>query len=208
MKDQVFIVLELLLIGLIGWSKVEYSHRATVWLICLTRGIIVDFPKTHKLTMWLKALPMFFAYGFLLLHALTVYLTLDPDFKKGDVSDILTAVLSILAVLFVLLMTKSFVVIEGANSLMTVNMFSYFFEDANILSDKGFRVVHISRLQEFVFARSNMKGFERTGQFSWNEIHQNSFQADETEESKLRGVSLFCGTRCARFLWPFRDLDA
>ena len=51
MSNAAFMAIELSLIILIGWSKIEYAHRATVWNVCLTRGIIVDFPKTHKVTM-------------------------------------------------------------------------------------------------------------------------------------------------------------
>ena len=207
MSNAAFMAIELSLIILIGWSKIEYAHRATVWNVCLTRGIIVDFPKTHKVTMWLRQLPMFFAYFFLFLHAFTVYLTLDPELEKGELSDILQAILSILAVLFVLLMTKEFVVIEGANSLLTLNMVVYLFQDENLLREKGFRVVHMSRLQDFVKDRSNRFGREKTGHFSWNEIHRD-IESSETEECKLRGLSLICGSRSARFLWPFRDLDA
>ena len=68
------------------------------------------------------------------LHAFTVYLTLDPELEKGELSDILQAILSILAVLFVLLMTKEFVVIEGANSLLTLNMVVYLFQDEKFAS--------------------------------------------------------------------------
>ena len=207
MSNAAFMAIELSLIILIGWSKIEYAHRATVWNVCLTRGIIVDFPKTHKVMMWLRQLPMFFAYVFLFLHAFTVYLTLDPELEKGELSDILQAILSILAVLFVLLMTKDFVVIESANSLLTLNMVVYLFQDENLLREKGFRVVHMSRLQDFVKGRSNRFGREKTGHFSWNEIHRD-IESSETEECKLRGLSLICGSRCARFLWPFRDLDA
>jgi len=207
MTNAAFMAIELSLIVLIGWSKIEYAHRATVWNVCLTRGIIVDFPKSHKITLWLRQLPMFFAYFFLFLHAFTVYLTLDPELEKGELSDILQAILSILAVLFVLLMTKDFVTIEGANSLLTLNMVVYFFRDEHLLREKGFRVVHMSRLQDFVKDRSNRLGREKTGHFSWNEIHRD-IESSETEEYKVRGLSLICGTRCARFLWPFRDLDA
>ena len=59
MSNAAFMAIELSLIILIGWSKIEYAHRATVWNVCLTRGIIVDFPKTHKVMMWLRQLPMF-----------------------------------------------------------------------------------------------------------------------------------------------------
>ena len=207
MSNAAFMVIELSLIILIGWSKIEYAHRATVWNVCLARGIIVDFPKTHKATMWLRQMPMYFAYLFLFLHAFTVYLTLDPNLEKGELSDILQATLSILAVLFVLLMTKEFVVIEGANSLLTLNMVVYLFQDEHLLREKGFRVVHMSRLESFVKGRSNNFGREKTGHFSWNEIHRD-IESGETEEYQVRGLSLICGTRCARFFWPFRDLDA
>ena len=207
MSNAAFMVIELSLIILIGWSKIEYAHRATVWNVCLARGIIVDFPKTHKAIMWLRQMPMYFAYLFLFLHAFTVYLTLDPNLEKGELSDILQATLSILAVLFVLLMTKEFVVIEGANSLLTLNMVVYLFQDEHLLREKGFRVVHMSRLESFVKGRSNNFGREKTGHFSWNEIHRD-IESGETEEYKVRGLSLICGTRCARFFWPFRDLDA
>ena len=165
MSNAAFMVIELSLIILIGWSKIEYAHRATVWNVCLARGIIVDFPKTHKAIMWLRQMPMYFAYLFLFLHAFTVYLTLDPNLEKGELSDILQATLSILAVLFVLLMTKEFVVIEGANSLLTLNMVVYLFQDEHLLREKGFRVVHMSRLESFVKGRSNNFGREKTGHF-------------------------------------------
>ena len=138
--------IELAMIFLIAGSKVEWEKRAMVWYVCLCRGINVDMPKTHQLTMWARQLPMYYAYFFLFLHAFTVYLTLDPKLEKGDLTDILQACLSILDVLFVLLMTKDSVVIEGVNSLLTLNMFAFFFEDKKILEHRGFRVVSLSRL--------------------------------------------------------------
>ena len=145
-----------------------------MWNVCLARGIIVDFPKTHKAIMWLRQMPMYFAYLFLFLHAFTVYLTLDPNLEKGELSDILQATLSILAVLFVLLMTKEFVVIEGANSLLTLNMVVYLFQDEHLLREKG-------------FASSTC--------LDWNLLSR-----DDRTISDVRRLGIFLGTRFIEIL--------
>ena len=49
---------------------------------------------------------MKFAYVFVVTHAFVTYLGLDPKLQRGEVRDILAAVLSILAVTFAVLMTK------------------------------------------------------------------------------------------------------
>ena len=64
----------------------------------------------------------------------------------------------------------------------------------------------MSRLESLVKGRIEQFRREKTGHF-WNEIHRD-IESGETEEYKVRGLSLIFGTRCARFFWPFRDLDA
>ena len=51
MRGVYFMAIELAMIFLIAWAKVEWEKRATVWYVCLYRGIIVNMPKTHQLMM-------------------------------------------------------------------------------------------------------------------------------------------------------------
>ena len=62
-------------------------------------------------------------------------------------------------------MTKEFVVIEGANSLLTLNMVVYLFQDEHLLREKGFRVVHMSRLESFVKRDDQISDVRRLGIF-------------------------------------------
>ena len=101
------------------------------------------FSETHKATMWLRQMPCI-SPTFSCFTRVYGLSDTRSKLEKGELSDILQATLSILAVLFVLLMTKEFVVIEGANSLLTLNMVVYLFQDEHWLREKGFRRPHVS----------------------------------------------------------------
>jgi uncharacterized membrane protein len=193
-----YMVIELTMVSAIAWCCVEYSHRSVVWYTCLARGVVITYEKTHEWKAWRGRTPMIFAYVFLFVHALVTYLGLDPTLSKGDLTDILTAILSILAVLFVLLMTKELVDLEGANSLLTIPMFIFFF-DADVLTDRGFTVVDFQDLARYILIDRPLLDLEN---FSWNEIHR------LTPHEPKRKPTLIDGVRVAYFLRKYRNLKS
>ena len=180
--------------------------RRVVWFTCIARGVILSFEKTHHLFAWARQKPMYLAYAFLLVHAFVSYLGLDPYFTKGRFVDILSAALSIFAVLFVLLMTRTLVDLEGANSLLTVPMLLYFF-DESILQERGFHVVSFADLTQYILVdrakKIEMKAKPSDGvelKFSWNEIH--ALTPSETP----RRTTLIDGVRVAYFLRRYKNV--
>ncbi len=189
--------IELGMIACIAWCACEYAHRREVWFACVARGIVTTFEKTHEPRLWASRAPMKFAYVFVVTHAFVTYLGLDPKLQRGEVRDILAAVLSILAVTFAVLMTKQLVDVEGANALLTVPMFVFLFEDDEMLRDKGMTVVSFDDLAKYVLVDR-----ERGDKFSWNELH--TLAPARIEER--RRATLVDGVRVARFLRRYKDL--
>lgn len=183
------------LIIMIMWCKIEYNHRAEVWYFCLYRGIILDFPKTNSLKGWICQKPTFFALTFLIVFGGVTYIglaELSLDFNHG-----LSAIFAIAGVAFVLMLTKSFVDTEGAPQLLTLNLVIDAFEDPNMLSEKGFKVVHFTNLQALVKRKQ-----KEDKPFSWDEVH-----ALDYEEHKTEGISLIGGTRMFLYLNKFKDAE-
>jgi len=200
MEQPVIVLVLWVIIGLIMWSKIEYNHRIAVWYICLNRGIIVDFPKTHKPKGWLLQLPTLFALTFLICVGIVIYVGLDPGFTFSDTDYIIAACLAIVGVAFVLLLTKQFVDLEGAN-LLSVNMMAHFLADDQILQDKGFKVVHLVDLQNFMIQKKSNKD----DAFSWNEIHE---LRRKPEPGKPKGCPLLAGTKLFYYLKTHKDLES
>ena len=189
--------IELGMIACIAWCACEYAHRREVWFACVARGIVTTFEKTHEPRLWASRAPMKFAYVFVVTHAFVTYLGLDPKLQRGEVRDILAAVLSILAVTFAVLMTKQLVDVEGANALLTVPMFVFLFEDDEMLRDKGMTVVSFGDLAKYVLVDR-----ERGEKFSWNELHR----VAPARIEERRRATLVDGVRVARFLRRYKDL--
>ena len=203
MRGPWVVAIEMTLVISIACWCVEFGARRVVWFTCCARGVILTFDKTHTIRAWASQKPMFLAYAFLFVHAFVNYLGLDPKFNRGDLADVLTAVLSILAVLFVLLMTKNLIDIEGANSLLTVNMFLYFFDD-DILRARGFHVVSFRRLAHYILIERSKRRAPKEAEFSWNEIH--TLTDDEDDASVQRETSFADGVRIALFLRKYKNL--
>merc|ERR1719210_1310599 len=146
MESPAVVVILWALIIVIMWCKIEWNNRAEVWYICLYRGIILDFPKTNTAKGWLLQIPTLLAVLFLLIFGIVCYIGLDPKFTFKDVSYIVSAILAIVGVIFVLTPTKAYVDLEGAPHLLTLNLIVFLFEDPEMLSAKGFKVVHYSKL--------------------------------------------------------------
>lgn len=197
-----FLAIEAVAVTAIAWCSIEYGHRRAVWFQCLSKGIVVTYEKTHEIGRWITQPAMFFAYAFLFVHALVTYLGLDPTLGGGDlVADVLTAILSMLAVLFVVLMTKNLVDTEGANALLTVPMFVYLFQDDAVLAERGFSTVDFADLAQYVIVdrASNRK-------FSWNEIHELQAPVGHFTPVSNRRATLLDGFRIARFLRKYNDV--
>jgi len=186
------------IVVLIMWCKLEYSHRAEVWHICLCRGIILDFPKTYALKGWLCQKPMFLALFFLLIFGGVTYIGLDPHFHFAHIKYVQQAVLAMAGLAFVFTLTKGFVDLEGAPQLLTLNLFINGLADPDLLKDRGFKVVHFTRLQSFV---AKHKRGDTT--FSWNDVHSLSSSEDVQEK-----FSLIAGIRMFLFLHRFKDSDS
>ena len=131
MSKAAFMVIELSLIILIGWSKINTAQSDGVERVFGERNNC-RFSENAQNDHVVEANAVYYLFLFLRVYGLS---TLDPNLEKGELSDILQATLSILAVLFVLLMTKEFVVIEGANSLLTLNMVVYLFQDEHYFEE-------------------------------------------------------------------------
>lgn len=197
MDKKWVVVLLWVVIGLIMWCKIEYSHRAAVWYICLNRGIILDFQNTHELKGLMLQIPMLLAAVFIVSVGIVIYVGLDPEFKFSNTDYIISAVLAIVGVLFVFSMTKGFVDLEGAPTL-SVNMLTFFFDDENILEKKGYKVVKLADLQTWM---ENKKS-EKDSDFSWNEVH-----AIGSAGLRPKGLSLIGGFKLFYFLKPHKDTD-
>ena len=198
----VFLTVELAAVGFIAWFAVEYGHRRAVWFQCVCRGVVVDFCKTHEWRMWASATPMYCAYAFLFVHALVTYLGLDPSLERWRLVDVLTAALSVISILFVLLMTRNLVDLEGANAILTINMLLFLFDDKDMLAAQGFSVVRFDDLAQYIL-------FDRKsgGAFSWDEIHALKDRA--TAPRRRREVcKLADGVRIAIFLNYYKDLKS
>ena len=130
----------LIMIGLILWSYWEYCLRSKIWFVCLCRGIIVDFDKTDTAKRWATQVPMYFSYGMIVLSGLLTYLGDTQDERQVD--RIITSVMFLLGLTFVIFLCKSIVDLEGANKILTLNLFVNYFEDPLILASKGFKVIH------------------------------------------------------------------
>jgi len=187
-----------ILISLIMWCKIEYCNRAELWYACLYRGIILDFPKTNKLKGWLCAPPMMFAYSFLLIFGAVLYVGLDPDFEFDSHENALQAILSVVGVIFILLLTKSFVNLEGAPALLTLNMVIAVFENPEFLKAQGFKVVQFADLQHFMERKRASK--DKT--FHWDELHA----LGGSDASASKAISLIGGTRVLMSLRKFFDV--
>jgi len=204
MSQPAYALILLAFVIAIAFCKIEYNHRAEVWHMCLYRGVIVDFPKTNTAAGWLLKIPTVLAISFLMVYGFVLYIGLDPDFKfplEGETgrkgSDfLLTAILAILGVLFVLLMTKAFVDVEGAPQLQTLNLTVWLFEDPELLKEKGFTVVHFSQLESFV------DEIKKSGnQFSWQDVHALSHEVKPGKGSINGGITI------QGFLKKFKDSD-
>jgi len=198
MKEPAVVLTLWVLICLIMWCKIEYNHRAEVWYFCLCRGIILDFPKTNTLKGWLLQKPTLVAIVFLLTFGIVTYIGLDPGFRLDDYRYALSAVLSVVGLLFVLLMTRAYVDVEGAPQLLTLNLVIHLFEDPEMLRAKGFKVVHSSNLQAFM----NRKKRAGDKSFSWDEVHALSHQPEQSQNLSLCG-----GTKLFLFLNQFKDSE-
>jgi hypothetical protein len=145
-----------LLILLIMWCKIDYGNFGEVWYILLCRGIILDFPKTDSLRGWICQTPTYFALAFMFLFGGVTYLGLDPHLDFDSWNNAETSVLSVVGLSFVLLLTKDYVDIEGANQLLSLNLVSTYFQDPEFLKQKGFTVVHVTQLQNFVLEHQRL----------------------------------------------------
>eukprot|EP00928_Gymnodinium_smaydae_P067373 TRINITY_DN50333_c0_g1_i1.p1 TRINITY_DN50333_c0_g1~~TRINITY_DN50333_c0_g1_i1.p1 ORF type:complete len:391 (+),score=47.57 TRINITY_DN50333_c0_g1_i1:134-1174(+) len=197
MKEPAIVATLWLCIGLIMWSKIEYNNRAEVWYICLCRGIILDFDKTDSFKGWFCQKPILFAIMFLILFGLVTYIGLDR-FAFNDLNNVQVAGFAVAGTLFVLTLTKGFVDIEGANTLLSLNMFVYLFEDPHMLQEKGFKVVHVSRLRTYL-SDVNRKSDVNT-LFSWNAVHALNHVPDHIESP-----SLLTGTKLLFSLRRYKD---
>lgn len=158
-------------LALIIWSFIEYWARSEIWYCCLCRGIILNMEKTNEFGKWACTLPLYFVYFFFTVVAVIWALTYKPekDEKTGESKSEMRyvgAALFLIGILFILVMTKAFVDIEGAPRLLSVNMFIFLLDDAKVLSSRGYKVVHYSQLDKYFNSRdSNAK-------FSWNDLYK------------------------------------
>lgn len=194
MEEPAVVVALWAVIICIMWFKIEYTHRAEVWFMCLYRGVILDFPKTNSPKGWLCQIPTFLAIVFLLTFGVVTYIGLDPKFDIDNHEHLITAIMAIVGILFVLFLTKGFVDLEGANQLLSLNLVVFLLEDPELLKDKGFSVVHFSQLQAFVNGDK--------GSFSWDRVHALSH-----ERETRQGFSPIAGTKMFMFLKKFKDSD-
>ena len=164
MKEPAVVIVLWVIIGLLMLSKIEYSFRSELWFICLCRGVIVDFPKTDSARRWLCSPPVILSLVFLLVYSIVIYISLDPDFEfeeaevaSGETSQghpLLVMGLGLMGLLFILLLAKATVDVEGATGTLSLNLMLTYFDDPTLLAHRGFTVVHFSRLVEYVHTRN------------------------------------------------------
>jgi len=157
MKEPAVVGVLWAIIVLLCVSKIEYSHRSELWFICICRGVIVDMPKTDRAPKWLCSPPVLLALVFFLVYFIVVYVGVDPQFKFEDMdtvdSGLAVGVLALLGILFVFLLAKATVDVEGATGTLSLNLVLTYFGDHTLLAHRGFTVVHFSQIVAFVHAR-------------------------------------------------------
>ena len=199
MEEPAVVAVLWIVVGLLMISKAEYVHRGELWFICLCRGVIVDMPKTDAPKKWLCSVPVLLSIIFLGVYAVVSYVGLDPEFKFKDGTDALSVCLGVLGILFILLLAKGTVDVEGATGTLSLNLALAYFNDPTMLAARGFTTVHLSQIVAFVNShRANRRPF------SWDDVHALSH-----EEVKMScGDKLVGGMKAVLFLKPKKDLDA
>merc|ERR1712166_1389836 len=96
------------------------------------------------------------------------YVSLDPDFEfkeaevaSGETSQghpLLVMGLGLMGLLFILLLAKATVDVEGATGTLSLNLMLTYFDDPTLLAHRGFTVVHFSRLVECPHAQRSYQG--------------------------------------------------
>lgn len=203
MKEPAIIAVLWVIISLLMLFKVDYAHQAEAWFICLCRGIVLDLPKTDSPKKWLISRPVAFALFFILIYLVVTYIGLDPDLTFSDHEKVLEAVLGAIGLLFVLMLTKTVVCVEGDTGTLSLNMLLFIFADPAMLADKGFRMVHISQLNAYVKEHSNKFGAcAGPAKFSWDDIHKLPCEALPHRSCQSDPLT---GFRLVRFLKPLKD---
>ena len=97
---------------------------------------------------------MFFVYFFMItvavLYAIAYEPELDENGNEKEWKRYVAAVLFLLGIIFILMLTKSVVDVEGASRTLSLNMFVHLLDDKKILKDRGYKVVHYSVFGEYV----------------------------------------------------------
>lgn len=123
--------------------------------------------------------------------------TTSPIPLEGVPAKVVDAIFYLLGYLFVLLLTKSVVDLEGGHRILTVNLFISYLKDVKVLEARGYKVVHFTQVQNYI------KNKRKNDPFSWNEIFQLSHEPD----SKAPKVDLTWGCSLAPILREHRDHD-
>jgi len=160
MEYPAVIIVLWIIIGLLTLSKIEYSFRSELWFICICRGVIVDMPKTDSARRWLFSPPVLLSLLFIMVYSIVVYIGLDPDFdfNADGGNPLLQIFLGLMGLLFIFLLAKGTVDVEGATGTLSVNLMLTYFDDPTLLAHRGLTVVHFSRLVQFVHERKEKKG--------------------------------------------------
>ena len=112
---------------------------------------------------------MFFAYGFMGVLAFLVYFA---DEHSNEIVRVWSAGLFLVGLLFVIFLVKSFVDLEGAPRLLTLNLFIHYFQNPHMLESQGFKVIHQSQLKKYIDTRGEDK------EFQWDELYLLSHEPD------------------------------
>jgi hypothetical protein len=229
MKEGWVVVFLFIIVGLLMLFKFDYAHLAESWFICISNGIILDLEKTHKAPLWLKTRAVMLALLFILIFFCVIYIGYDPNFKFGIdcdasnttltadqqdecdfVKNIVNAVLGTLVVIIAITLTKAVVCVEGDTGTLSMNMVVFMFGDPTFLSQKGFRVVHMSQLLKYINENNRRGRCPDPDTFSWDEIHKLPREPvyNPTGCKKWKEVCLrdpFMGTKMAWYLRPLKN---
>lgn len=110
-----------------------------------------------------------------------------------------------LGILFILLLAKGTVDVEGATATLSLNLALTYFNDRNMLAARGFTTVHLTQIFAFVNSRHadmSTRGADNR-KFSWDEVHALSHEPVKM----MRADNFVGGIKAVLFLKPKKDLD-
>ena len=157
-------------------------------------------PRRPRPQAWALNPIMFIAYFFMFFMFLTVFFGSVNELGWGKAAG--TGVLFLIGLGFVVLLTKEFIDIEGSPRTPSVNMLLFFFNNPDLLLQKGYKTVHETRLRRFV---EEFKGVD-PNRFTWDTVYELAAEEDFQYNPKAK-AKYFWGIGGRKLLKKMKDLS-